>query len=94
MSDKIVRRVRGVAAALGVTLLLAPVHGFAALVFLFSTGRYDSSGRGGPFRNCTADSVSCTGPNVVAMIVCALVVLGGLVLAGWAGRRAGRPRHR
>ncbi|GHE82491.1 hypothetical protein GCM10017786_11690 [Amycolatopsis deserti] len=94
MSDKIVRGVRGVVAALAVTLALSPVHGGALLMLMFAAGRYDSSGQGGPFRSCTADSVSCEGPNVVAIIVCGLVVLGGLLLAAWAGRRAARPRNR
>ncbi|GHF51687.1 hypothetical protein GCM10017566_26130 [Amycolatopsis bartoniae] len=67
------------------------MHAVAVLAFLFASGRYDSSGRGGPFRSCTADSVSCEGPHVPVMAGCALVVLGGLLLAGWAGRRAARP---
>ncbi|UQS25029.1 hypothetical protein L1857_20530 [Amycolatopsis thermalba] len=92
MSDKIVRGVRGVVTALAVTLALLPVHGAALLMLLFAVGRYDSSGQGGPFRSCTADSVSCAGPDVPVVIGCALAVLGGLLLAGWAGRRAGRPR--
>ncbi|WP_431923865.1 hypothetical protein [Amycolatopsis tucumanensis] len=91
MPDKIIRRLRGGAAALAVTVLLAPVHGMAVLVFLFSAERYDSSGQGGPFRSCTPDSLSCAGPNVPLMIGCVLVVAGGVLLAYWAGRRAARP---
>ncbi|MFD4252992.1 MULTISPECIES: hypothetical protein [Amycolatopsis] len=92
MPDKIIRRLRGAAAALAVTVLFTPVHAGALLMFVFSAGRYDSSGQGGPFRSCTADSTSCEGPNVVAMIICALVVLAGLTLAALAGIRAARPR--
>ncbi|AIJ23637.1 hypothetical protein [Amycolatopsis methanolica] len=91
MPDKIIRRLRGGAAAVAVTVLLSPVHGIAVLVFLLSAQRYDSSGQGGPFRSCAPDSVSCAGPNVPLMIGSALVVAGGLLLACWAGRRAARP---
>ncbi|WP_346052490.1 MULTISPECIES: hypothetical protein [Amycolatopsis] len=87
MAGKILR---AVAVAVGVTLVLAPVHVTAVLGFLFASERYDSSGQGGPFRSCTADSVSCAGPHVPVMAGCVLVVLGGLLLAAWAGRRAAR----
>jgi hypothetical protein len=78
------------AIALGVTVLLTPVHTAVAYGFVFAMGSYDNSGSGGPFRSCTADSVSCGGPHYGLMIFCALVFLGCLAVAGLLGQAVGR----
>jgi len=79
-----------VATALGVTGLLAPVHLAVVVGFLLATESYDDSGVGGPFRACTADSVSCSGPNPWVMLLCALAFTGCLALAGVLGQVVGR----
>ncbi|SEF18434.1 hypothetical protein [Jiangella alba] len=86
---------RGAAVSAGVMALLVPVHGFLVAAVVLAAGRYDSSGQGGPFRSCTADSVSCDGPNH-AMIAVAAAVLAGIAWAvAGLGVRAGRyPRRR
>ncbi|GAA1220124.1 hypothetical protein [Prauserella alba] len=71
-------------------VLLAPVHGFGFLLALLAAGSSDASGRGGPFRACTADSVSCTGPSIPLIAGGAAVVVGCLGVAVHAGMRAGR----
>lgn len=49
--------------ALGMTVLLTPVHTAVAYGFVLAMESYDNSGSGGPFRSCTADSISCGGPD-------------------------------
>lgn len=88
------RPLLGVAVALLTTVVYAPVHLFAFLLFMFSAERYDSSGSGGPFRSCTDTSLTCSGPDYAFMILCALVIAGGLLLAGFLGARAGGLTHR
>ncbi|MCP2252473.1 hypothetical protein LY13_001216 [Prauserella aidingensis] len=77
-------------------VLLTPVHGFGLVLALLSAGSSDASGQGGPFRACTADSVSCTGPNVPLIVAVALAMLACLGIAVRAGMRTGRlpPRWR
>ncbi|MEV6644311.1 hypothetical protein [Amycolatopsis sp. NPDC051371] len=45
------------------TVLLTPVHTAVAYGFVLAMESYDNSGSGGPFRSCTADSISCGGPD-------------------------------
>lgn len=60
---------------------------------VLSAGRYDSSGRGGPFRSCTADPTVCSGPEYWVLAVCAGIFVTTAWLAALAGARAGRYRH-
>lgn len=76
-----------------ITVLYAPVHLIALFMFMLSAGRYDNTGRGGVFRACTPASTSCSGPEVGVMVVCALIIVAGLALAGAAGQRVGRFPH-
>ncbi|MFD6793616.1 MULTISPECIES: hypothetical protein [Prauserella salsuginis group] len=90
------RRATGRAATAAVMLVLTPLHGLALLVALLAMESWDASGRGVPFRACTADSVSCTGPNLPMIAGGILVVLSCVAVAVHAGMRTGRlpPRWR
>ncbi|WP_238992965.1 hypothetical protein [Jiangella aurantiaca] len=83
----------GVLVSAGVTLLLTPVHAFLLAFVVLAAGTYDASGRGGPFRACTAGSVSCTGPRYGAIAVCAVVLVVLAWAAAVAGARTGRYRR-
>jgi len=79
-----------VVTTLALTLLLQPVW----LLLVLALQTYDSSGQGGPFRSCTADSVSCAGPNVPWVIGLIAVLLAASALAALFGRALGRyPRR-
>ena len=75
----------GVAATAMFTVLLTPVTFGAAFFALLVGGRSDTSGRGGPFRSCTADSTMCSDPNVLAVALCVLVILLCCIAAGFMG---------
>ena len=75
----------GVAATAMFTVLLTPVTLGAALFAVLVGGRSDTSGQGGPFRNCTADSTMCSDPNVLAVALCVLVILLCCIAAGFMG---------
>ncbi|WP_199700555.1 hypothetical protein [Jiangella rhizosphaerae] len=84
------RPVRSAVVAAAVTLLLVPVHAFLVAVAVLAAGRYDASGRGGPFRACTADSVACDGPQYPMIAVVALVLLAVAWAVAGLGVRIGR----
>ena len=75
----------GVAATAMFTVLLTPVTFGAAFFALLVGGRSDTSGQGGPFRSCTADSTMCSDPNVLAVALCVLVILLCCIAAGFMG---------
>jgi len=75
----------GVAATAMFTVLLTPVTFGAAFFALLVGGRSDTSGRGGPFRSCTADSTMCSDPNALAVALCVLVILVCCIAAGFMG---------
>lgn len=76
------------------TLALLPVNAIAGVVLLFSLETYDDSGRGAPFRSCTAESASCAEPSYGMAAAAGLCCLGTFFLAAWAGRHIGRlPRR-
>jgi hypothetical protein len=89
----------GVAVTTVFTALLAPFTLGAAFVALVSLDRYDTSGQGGPFRGCSADSTMCSDPNYAAAAVCVLVIIlcsigagfGGMGVSGAGSRPAQRP---
>jgi len=64
------------------------------LVMALLTSRTDASGQGAVFRACTADSLSCTGPQLGAVAVLALMIAGVCAVIAVAGARVGRYRHR
>jgi cytochrome c biogenesis protein CcdA len=79
---------RGVAATAGFTFLLAPVTLGAAFFALIAVGTYDTTGRGAPFRGCSAGTngtALCSEPDVVAVVICVLVILACCLGAGFAG---------
>ncbi|WP_053207395.1 hypothetical protein [Jiangella muralis] len=89
------RPARGAAVSAGVMALLVPVHAFLVAVATLAAGRYDSSGQGGPFRSCTADSVACDGPHYGMIAVAAAVLVGiAWVIAGLGVRTGRYPRRR
>lgn len=73
-------------------LAMLPAHHVLWLVILFSTGSTDSSGRGGPFHSCTADSVACDGPIYGLIIVSSVVMLALCFVGALMGYRFGRCR--
>ena len=75
-----------------INLAMLPAHQFLGLLILFSTGSTDSSGRGGPFRSCTADSVACDGPVYGLIIVSSLIMLALCFVGAFMGYRFGRCR--
>ncbi|ROR67172.1 hypothetical protein [Agrococcus jenensis] len=78
------------ALSVGSTVLLSPIWALLGLAL----GRYDASGRGGPFAACAADSTDCSGPDLVAFGVLALVLLAVAALIALLGTRLQRPRRR
>jgi hypothetical protein len=88
----------GVVATAVFTVLLTPVTFGAAFFALLVGGRSDTRGRGGPFRSCTADSTMCSDPNVLAVSVCALVILVCCIASGFMGMgvsgAGAKPAHR
>ncbi|HEY9289871.1 MAG TPA: hypothetical protein VIP98_01205 [Microlunatus sp.] len=61
---------------------------------VMAAGTYDASGRGGPFRACTADSTTCTGPVWWMIAAVALVLLAACAVASMIGIRVGGYRRR
>jgi len=76
--------------SVGSTVLLSPIWALMGLAL----GRYDSSGRGGPFAACAADSTDCSGPDLVAFGLLALVLLAVAALIALLGTTMQRPRRR
>lgn len=81
-----------VAATTVINLAMLPAHQFLGLLILFSAGSTDSSGRGGPFRSCTADSVACDGPTYGLIIISSLIMLALCFVGAFMGFRFGRCR--
>lgn len=75
-----------------INLAMLPAHIFLGLLIIFSTLRSDSSGSGGPFRGCTAESVSCVGPHYGLLIVASLIMLALCFLGAFLGYGFGRCR--
>ena len=78
------------ALSVGSTVLLSPIWA----LLLLALGRYDSSGRGGPFAACAADSTDCSGPDLVVSGVLAFVLLVVAALVALLGTSMQRPRRR
>jgi hypothetical protein len=51
-----------------------------------SLHNYDTSGQGGPFRSCTADSTACSGMNPLGILLSVAVLVGITVGIGFAGQ--------
>ncbi|TDK25846.1 hypothetical protein E2F48_11530 [Arthrobacter crusticola] len=52
----------------------------------------DTSGRGGPFKSCTTESVECTSPNWAMALILVTIMLALCLAAGREGFRRGRCR--
>lgn len=81
-----------VAATTVINLAMLPAHQFLGLLILFSAGSTDSSGRGAPFRSCTADSVACDGPTYGLIIIASLIMLALCFVGALTGYQFGRCR--
>jgi len=84
--------VLGIATALVIGVVCAPVYNFVLVLLMLSLTRFASpQAGGGPFRACTPD-VACTDINW-AMAAAMVLLLGALLLgSGWVAQRVGRFR--
>ncbi|WP_157372980.1 hypothetical protein [Agromyces sp. Root81] len=81
------RRVIGaLLTTLAVVVAGLPVTLGAVLWLSVSVKSYDTSGQGGPFRSCTADSTACDGGDSVGAIISVLLIIGVFIGAGFAGQ--------
>ncbi|WP_430646728.1 hypothetical protein [Agromyces sp. GXS1127] len=65
-----------------------PVSLFAMYLLSTSLHDYDTSGQGGPFRSCTADSTACSGMNLGGVVFSSAVLVAIAVVVGFAGQAA------
>jgi len=72
----------------------AEIYTIAGLGVLFNLQSYDSTGDGGPFRACSSDSIACSGPNYLMILLCALVLLIGYLLSAYLGVKIGTFQHK
>ncbi|MFF2274107.1 hypothetical protein ACFVTX_17665 [Agromyces sp. NPDC058136] len=63
-----------------------PISLMAMFGLSMSLNDYDTSGQGGPFRNCTADSTECSGVNLAGIVLSSAVLVGIAVAIGFAGQ--------
>ncbi len=82
------RRVLGPALTVVLTSVALPINLIAMFWLSMSLHDYDTSGQGGPFRSCTADSTACSGMNPVGIVLSSAVLVGVAVIIGFAGQAA------
>jgi hypothetical protein len=82
------RRVLGPVLTVVLTCVALPINLMAMFWLLLSLHDYDTSGQGGPFRSCTADSTACSGMNPVGILLSSAVLVGIAVVIGFAGQAA------
>ncbi|WP_139416265.1 hypothetical protein [Agromyces laixinhei] len=82
------RRVLGPVLTVVLTCVALPINLFAMFGLSMSLHDYDTSGQGGPFRTCTADSTECSGMNPVGIVLTSAVLVGIAVAIGFAGQAA------
>lgn len=70
------------------TCVALPINLMAMFWLSTSLHDYDTSGEGGPFRSCTADSTACSGMNPLGIALSSAVLVGTAVLVGVAGQAA------
>lgn len=80
------RRVLGPVLTVVLTCVALPINLVAMLWLSMSLHDYDTSGQGGPFRSCTADSTACSGMNPVGIVLSTAVLVGIAVVIGFAGQ--------
>jgi len=80
------RRVLGPALTVVLTCVALPINLMAMFWLSISLHDYDTSGQGGPFRSCTADSTECSGMNPVGIVLSSAVLVGIAVVIGLAGQ--------
>jgi hypothetical protein len=80
------RRIGGPVLTVVLSGLALPINLLAIFWFGVSIHDYDSSGQGGPFRSCTADSTVCSGMNPVGILISVAVFVTVAVLIGFAGQ--------
>lgn len=83
-----VRPVLGAVLTVVLTCVALPINLLAMFWLSTSLHDYDTSGQGGPFRSCTADSTACSGMNPVGIVLSSAVLVGIAVVAGFAGQAA------
>lgn len=81
-----VRWVIGLALTVVLTAIALPISLMAMYWLSISLHDYDTSGQGGPFRSCTADSTACSGMDPVGVLLSAAVLAGVALLIGFAGQ--------
>ncbi|GAA4372126.1 hypothetical protein GCM10023152_12940 [Agromyces bauzanensis] len=80
------RRVLGPALTVVLTCVALPINLMAMFWLSISLHDYDTSGQGGPFRSCTADSTECSGMKPVGIVLSSAVLVGIAVVIGLAGQ--------
>lgn len=80
------RRVLGPVLTVVLTCVALPINLLAMYWLSMSLHDYDTSGQGGPFRNCTADSTACSGMNPAGILLSSAVLVGVAVVIGFAGQ--------
>lgn len=70
------------------TCVALPINLMAMFWLSTSLHDYDTSGEGGPFRSCTADSTACSGMNPLGIALSSAVLIGIAILIGLAGQAA------
>ncbi|WP_188744755.1 hypothetical protein [Agromyces bauzanensis] len=68
------------------TCVALPINLMAMFWLSISLHDYDTSGQGGPFRSCTADSTECSGMKPVGIVLSSAVLVGIAVVIGLAGQ--------
>lgn len=80
------RRVLGPVLTVVLTCVALPINLIALFGLSMSLNDYDTSGQGGPFRNCAADSAECSGMNPGGIVLFSAVLVGVAVVIGFAGQ--------
>lgn len=80
------RRVLGPVLTVVLTCVALPINLIALFGLSMSLNDYDTSGQGGPFRSCTADSTACSGMNPAGILLSSAVLVGITVVIGLAGQ--------
>lgn len=80
------RRILGPVLTVVLSCVALPISLMAMFGLSMSLNDYDTSGQGGPFRNCTADSTECSGINLAGIVLSSAVLVGIAVAAGFAGQ--------
>lgn len=82
------RRVFGPMLTVVLTCVALPINLMAMFGLSTSLQDYDTSGEGGPFRSCTADSTACSGMNPLGIALSSAVLVGIAIVIGVAGQAA------